>query len=100
MSSEEAAHAQRRDEIAQEMFKKSFEQCDPHERIQVGGTLGGETRKEQMAEQEGGDAAAAYSAMGKKGGEARKEQMAEEKGGSASAAYAELGQKGGQKTNE
>lgn len=69
MSSEGAAHAQRRDEIAQEMFEKNFDQCDPHERIQVGGTLGGETRKEQMAAEKGGDASAAYAEMGHKGGQ-------------------------------
>jgi hypothetical protein len=33
---------------------------------------------------------------GEKGGNARKEQMAEEHGGDASAGYAEMGQKGGQ----
>jgi hypothetical protein len=33
---------------------------------------------------------------GEKGGTARKEQMAEENGGDASAGYAEMGQKGGQ----
>jgi hypothetical protein len=96
MSSEEE-HNKRRDEIAQSKFGKTFEECDPMERVTVGGTLGGETRKEQMAAEHGGSAHEAYAEMGKKGGEARKEQLTEEAGGDTHKAYQELGQQQGKK---
>lgn len=38
------------------------------QRIQVGGTKGGQARKEQMADEHGGDVHAAYAEMGQKVG--------------------------------
>lgn len=92
MSSE---HEQRRDEIAQETFGKKFEECDPMERVAVGGTLGGEKRKEDLTAAAGDDTHAAYAEMGKQGGEARKEQLTSEAGGDTHKAYQELGQQQG-----
>jgi hypothetical protein len=60
--------------IAQEKLGKSFDECTPEERLSVGGTLGGERRKEEMAEAAGGDASKAYAEMGAKGGAARAEE--------------------------
>lgn len=65
------------------------------ERQSVGGTKGGQARKEQMASEHGGDVSAAYAEMGSQGGGARKDQMASENDGDASAGYAEMGSKGG-----
>ncbi|KAJ9527311.1 hypothetical protein QJQ45_025546, partial [Haematococcus lacustris] len=52
-----------KNEIAQEKFGKSFEECDAHERQVVGGVYGGNKRKEQMTEATGGDTHKAYSEM-------------------------------------
>ncbi|KAG2440185.1 hypothetical protein HXX76_004298 [Chlamydomonas incerta] len=42
---------QTRDEVAQEKFGKKFEELEPMERVQVGGTIGGRSR----GDAEGGD---------------------------------------------
>jgi hypothetical protein len=50
---------------------KPFDECEPTERQSVGGTLGGETRKEQMAQEHGGGEEGvhkAYAEMGASGG--------------------------------
>eukprot|EP00877_Chromochloris_zofingiensis_P003420 jgi/Chrzof1/13079/Cz07g19020.t1 len=80
-----------KEQIAQEKFGKSFDDLEGRERQSVGGTKGGQARKEQLASEHGGDASAGYSDMGTQ----RKEQMAAEHGGDASAGYAEMGSKGG-----
>ena len=51
------------------------------ERQSVAGTVGGEIRREQMAEATGGDASKAYAEMGSKGGGARGGSGEEETGG-------------------
>jgi hypothetical protein len=55
--------------IAQEKYGKSYEQLDTSEKRSCAGTIGGETRKEQMTQEHGGDTHAAYSEMGTKGGQ-------------------------------
>lgn len=40
----------------------------------VGGVIGGQTRKQQMAEEHGGDVHEAYAEMGQQGGQARGER--------------------------
>lgn len=66
------------DKIAQEKFSKDFDSCTPEERLSVGGTLGGERRKEQMSSEKGGDVSAAYSELGKKAHEEGGKQEGEE----------------------
>lgn len=60
-----------KEQIAQEKFGKSFEELEGRERVIVGGTKGGRHRKEQMAEEGGGDPSKAYAEMGKTGGQAQ-----------------------------
>eukprot|EP00775_Hariotina_reticulata_P008296 gene8296-8482_t len=65
--------SQMRNEIAQEKFNKNFEELSSEEKMSVGGSIGGkrggEARKQQMADEHGGDVHAAYSEMGKSGGQ-------------------------------
>jgi len=73
--SEQEDRSQLREEIAQEKFGKSFEECDMSEKQSVGGTIGGrrggEIRKQQMMEEGGVDEETgkmkAYSEMGQSG---------------------------------
>lgn len=57
-----------KEQVAQEKFGKSFDELEGRERQSVGGTVGGSHRKEQMAEEHGGDASKGYAEMGQKGG--------------------------------
>lgn len=57
-----------KEEIAQEKYGKSYEELGTNEKKAVGGVKGGEARKQQMADEAGGDVHAAYSEMGSKGG--------------------------------
>lgn len=52
------------------MFGKDYDSLDTNQKKAVGGKHGGEARKEQLAEQAGGDVHAAYSKMGSQGGQA------------------------------
>jgi hypothetical protein len=40
----------RKDEIAQEMFGKKFDELEPHDRQRVGGKVGGELRGGDLAD--------------------------------------------------
>ncbi|WIA13314.1 hypothetical protein OEZ86_006586 [Tetradesmus obliquus] len=90
-----------KEQIAQDRYGKGYEELGTNEKKAVGGVkggqIGGEARKEQMANEHGGDVHAAYAEMGSKGGETRKDQMAEEHGGDVSAGYSEMGHQGGEK---
>jgi hypothetical protein len=81
-------------QLQKQTNSKSWDELSPEDRMVVGGALGGETRKAQLAAEHGGSAHEAYAEMGKKGGEARKEQISEMKEGDVGAGYAELAQKG------
>ncbi|KIZ05130.1 hypothetical protein MNEG_2824 [Monoraphidium neglectum] len=66
----EAYKEDRKQEVAQEKYNANFEELSGKERQSVGGTVGGEMRREQMGEGKGGDVHAAYAEMGSKGGQA------------------------------
>eukprot|EP00877_Chromochloris_zofingiensis_P013179 jgi/Chrzof1/8114/UNPLg00159.t1 len=59
-----------KERLAREMYGRSYEELDTNEKRSVAGKIGGEHRKQQMA-QEAGDVHQAYSELGKEGGRAR-----------------------------
>lgn len=78
------ASIEEKNAVAQEKYGADFEELSGKERQSVAGTIGGNKRKEQMAEATGGDVHEAYSQMGQKGGSTTKAETegGKEEGGS------------------
>ncbi|KAL6749933.1 hypothetical protein V8C86DRAFT_3144413 [Haematococcus lacustris] len=65
-----------KDQVAQEKFGKSFDELETNEQKSVGGTFGGNKRKEQMTEATGGDTHKAYSEMSQMQNEGKEDREA------------------------